>query len=144
MSTSEDRPYVDIIYKLSEKMEKNGKFQPTMKLSKGKITLPGRKQVFRVKDVSGNFIKDIISLDGEKVEGEPLLVKVMEKGKLVYDLPTIEKIRENALENLSKLPEKYKRLKSASHYPVLLSPELRRLVEQLTSELKKAELESPL
>ncbi|MBI5229444.1 nicotinate phosphoribosyltransferase, partial [Candidatus Micrarchaeota archaeon] len=97
MSTSEDRPYVDIIYKLSEKMDKTGKFVPTMKLSKGKVTLPGRKQVFRVKDDSGNFVRDIIALHNEKVEGEPLLVKVMEKGKIVYDLPTLEDVRKRAL-----------------------------------------------
>jgi len=142
MSTSEDRPYVDIIYKLSEKMDKTGKFVPTMKLSKGKITLPGRKQVFRVKDNKGNFVKDCIGLDNERCEGEPLLVKVMEKGEIIYRMPTLEAIRERALENLSKLPEEYKRLKKAPRYPVELSPALKKMIEQLTKELKKVEAES--
>ena len=142
MSTSEDRPYVDIIYKLSEKMSKTGKFMPTMKLSKGKITLPGRKQVFRVKDRNSNFIKDIIALHDEKVEGEPLLTNVMHKGKIIYNLPTIEDIRKRALDNLSKLPEKYKRLKKAPHYPVILSPKLKVLLKELTNELKKIESQS--
>jgi nicotinate phosphoribosyltransferase len=144
MSTSEDRPYVDIIYKLSEKMDKKGKFVPTMKLSKGKITLPRRKQVFRVKDRMGNFVKDIIALHNEKVEGEPLLIKVMEKGETVYDLPSLEEIRKRALENLSNLPMKYKRLKDAPHYPVVLRPGLKRMMNELTSELKKVEVESPV
>jgi len=144
MSTSEDRPYVDIIYKLCEKMDRTGRFVPTMKLSQGKITLPGRKQVFRAKDRNGNFVKDIIALHGEKAEGEPLLVKVMEKGEIVYDLPRIGDIRKNALEQLSRLPEKYKRLKDASRYPVLLSPRLKKLLNELTNELKKSEVESPV
>jgi len=144
MSTSEDRPYVDIIYKLCEKMDKKGKFVPTMKLSKGKITLPGRKQVFRVRDKMGNFVKDIIALHNEKVEGEPLLVRVMEKGEIIYDLPSLEDIRKRALENLSKLPMKYKRLKDAPHYPVVLSPRLKKMLNELTSELKKVEVESPV
>jgi len=139
MSTSEDRPYVDIIYKLSEKMGKNGKFTPTMKLSKGKMTLPGRKQVFRVEDESGNFAKDMIALHDEKVEGEPLLVKVMNKGEIVYDLPTLEDVRKRALENLSKLPEEIKKLKKTKRYPVMLSPKLRKLLKELTNELKKIE-----
>jgi len=142
MSTSEDRPYVEIIYKLSEKMDKTRKFVPTMKLSKGKITLPGRKQVFRVKDKRSNFVKDIIALDNEKVEAEPLLIKVMDKGQIIYDLPTLEAIRERALENLSKLPMKYKRLKTAFHYPVELSSGLKKMINELTSELKKVEVES--
>jgi len=141
MSTSEDKPYVDIIYKLSEKMDKTGKFVPTMKLSKGKITLPGRKQVFRVKDSMGNFVKDIIALDKEKVEGEPLLVKVMERGEIIYDLPALERIRERALENLSKLPDRYKRLRAAPRYPVELSPRLKEMIDELTNELKKFEVQ---
>jgi len=142
MSTSEDRPFVDVIYKLCEKMDKIGKFAPTMKLSKGKITLPGRKQVFRVKDNMGNFVKDIIALDNEKVEGQPLLIKVMEKGEIVYDLPTIEAIRKRALDDLFKLPEKYKRLKAASRYRVELSPALKKMINELTTKLKKIEVEN--
>jgi len=136
MSTSEDRPYVDVIYKLCEKMNKTGKFMPAMKLSKGKITLPGRKQVFRVKDNMGNFVKDIIALDNEKVKGEALLVKVMEKGKIVYDLPTLEEIRKRALDNLSKLPEKYKKLKNAPRYPVEFSPELKKLMDDIRMRMR--------
>jgi nicotinate phosphoribosyltransferase len=142
MSTSEDRPYVDIIYKLCERMGKTGKFAPTMKLSKGKITLPGRKQVFRVKNNVGDFVKDIIALGNEKVEGEPLLVKVMEKGEIIYQLPALEAIRERALENLSKLPDKYKKLEKTPQYPVEKSPTLKKMIKELTNKLKKVEIEN--
>jgi len=139
MSTSEDKPYVDIIYKLGEKIDKSGKFVPAMKLSQGKMTLPGRKQVFRVTDSKGKFVKDCIGLHNEKgCIGKPLLVKVMEKGKIVYNLPPLEDIRERARVNLSNLPRKYHRLRNAPRYRVILSQGLKKLIKELTTELQKA------
>jgi nicotinate phosphoribosyltransferase len=140
MGTSEDRPYVDVIYKLCEKMTEKSEFSPIMKLSKGKITLPGRKQVLRFKDEKGNFLKDIIALDNEKMKGgESLLIKVMEKGEIVYDLPSLEEIRKTAIDNLSRLPGKYKKLKGASRFPVGLSRGLRKMMRELTEKIKKIE-----
>ena len=81
-------------------MAPDGSFSPIMKLSKDKITLPGRKQVYRFKDEAGNFEKDTIALADEKVDGEPLLVKVMEKGKLIYDFPSLDEIRSKPLTTL--------------------------------------------
>ena len=135
MGTSADRPYLDVIYKLCETMAADGSFSPIMKLSKDKITLPGRKQVYRFKDAAGNFEKDIIALADEKVQGEPLLVKVMEKGKLIYKLPSLGNIRATAAENLSKLPEEYKALTGAPVYPVELSRNLLNLVKTLKRQL---------
>jgi nicotinate phosphoribosyltransferase len=140
MGTSADRPYVDIIYKLSEKIDEKNKFSPIMKLSKGKVTLPGKKQVFRFKNERGNFVKDVIGLEDEKMNGERLLIKVMKKGKIVYDFPSLEEIRKRALESLSKLPEKYTKLKGAPRYPVELSPMLKKLMKELTEKLKKVEV----
>jgi nicotinate phosphoribosyltransferase len=137
MSTSHDRPYVDVVYKLSGKVE-DGVFVPAMKLSKGKITLPGMKQIFRQRDKKGMYVRDIIGLEDEKVRGESLLAKVMENGKIVYDLPTLEQTRNNALKNLSELPEEYKKLRNASMYPVELSPNLKKTKGQLSNQLKIA------
>jgi len=39
---------------------------------------------------------------------------------------------------------KYKRLKDMPHYPVVLSPGLKKMLNELTSELKKVEVESPV
>ncbi len=142
MSTSQDRPYADIIYKLCERMDKSGKFAPTMKLSQGKKTLPARKQVYRVSDKTGSFVKDIIALHNEKTEGMPLLVKVMEKGEITRELPTLKHIRENASQNLARLPQKYKMLKGAARYPVVCSPNLKKLLKNVISELKKIESSS--
>ncbi len=140
MGTSADRPYLDVIYKLCETMTVDGNFSPIMKLSKDKITLPGRKQVYRFKDEAGCFKKDVIALANETVAGEGLLVKVMEKGKLSYSLPSLEQIRATASENLSKLPDKFKTLRDAPIYPVELSQNLQNLVETTRFQLTKNEI----
>jgi len=140
MGTSADRPYLDVIYKLCETKIVDGSFSPIMKLSKGKITLPGRKQVYRFKDAAGNFEKDTIALDNEKVQGEPLLVKVIEKGKLIYVLPSLDEIRAVAVENLSKLPEEYKALTDAPLYPIELSRNLLNLIKTLKRQLTLTEI----
>jgi nicotinate phosphoribosyltransferase len=143
MGTSADKPYVDVIYKLCETTSAKGDFSPIMKLSEGKATLPGRKQVFRFKDRKGFFAKDVIALADEKMEGEPLLAKVMENGKITRALPSLSEIRAAASENLSKLPEKYKKLTDAPMYPVELSQALEDLIKRLRRKLTKTEIMNP-
>jgi nicotinate phosphoribosyltransferase len=140
MGTSADRPYLDVIYKLCETRTADGGFSPIMKLSKGKITLPGRKQVYRFRDAEGKFEKDTIALADEELQGEPLLVKVMEKGKLTYKLPTLDAIRDEAAKNLSNLPDEYKALTGAPVYPVDLSRNLLTLVKTLRRQLTISEI----
>jgi nicotinate phosphoribosyltransferase len=140
MGTSADKPYVDVIYKLCETMTTDGAFAPIMKLSEGKATLPGRKQVFRFIDSQGNFEKDVIALANEKVKGEPLLVKVMEDGEQIYDLPFLDRIRAAASDNLTRLPEKYRVITNAPEYPVELSPKLETLIIKLKSRIRKTEI----
>ena len=142
MGTSADKPYVDVIYKLCETMSESGSFSPIMKLSEGKATLPGRKQVFRFQDRRGNFAKDVIALADEKREGEPLLVKVMENGRITSNLPSLSEIRATASENLSRLPARYKKLTDAPTYPVELSPALEALIKKLKRKLRKTEVQN--
>jgi nicotinate phosphoribosyltransferase len=140
MGTSADYPYTDVIYKLCETMNEKGEFSPIMKLSEGKITLPGRKQVYRFKDNKGNYVKDVVALADETMEGESLLVKVMEKGKLLYELPALDEIRETVSENLAKLPAKYKKLINAPRYPVEQSKDLKKLIKNLKAKLTRTEI----
>jgi nicotinate phosphoribosyltransferase len=135
LGTSADKPYVDVIYKLCETM-KDGKLSPIMKLSEGKATLPGRKQVYRFEGAKGNYEEDMITLADEKVDAQPLLIKVMEKGKITTNLPSLAEIRVAAAENLSKLPAKYKKL-DAPAYPVKLSQNLENLRKNLKRKLRK-------
>lgn len=140
MGTSADRPYLDVIYKLSETQAANGMFSPIMKLSKDKMTLPGRKQVYRFKKTDGSYERDVIALADEHVDDEPLLVKVMEKGKLLRNLPSLSEIRTKTTENLSKLPEQYKAFTNAPTFPVGLSKKLKDLIEITKLQLAKNEI----
>jgi len=139
MGTSADKPYIDVIYKLCEIQSKDDQFSPIMKLSEGKITLPGRKQVYRFEDQQGNYTNDIISLAHEKLEGEPLLIKVIEEGKRTYELPSLEEVRSQAKASLAKLTPKYKKLINPPLYPVDLSENLSELTSTLTNKLMKME-----
>jgi nicotinate phosphoribosyltransferase len=82
----------------------------------------------------------MIALADEKVAGEPLMVKVMEKGELVYDFPSLSEIRATAAENVSQLPEKYKKATGAPEYPVALSQELKNLIRKLKAKILKTEV----
>lgn len=139
MGTSADKPYIDVIYKLSEILDAKDFFLPVMKLSEGKNTLPGRKQVFRFSNNEGKYAKDVIALADEEIDGKPLLVKVMEGGSRLYGFPPIDEIRNHASENLSKLPAKYKQIVNPSTYPVELSVALKSLVRGLKRRIKKTE-----
>lgn len=137
MGASIDAPCLDVIYKISEVTDENGNFLPTMKLSKGKVTYPGRKQVFRIQDKKGRFVKDVLALEKEKIKGRPLLVKVIEKGKLLYKLPPLEKIRGSARNNLSRMPQALREVYPRYKYPVVISPQLRRLRRALSHHLER-------
>jgi len=140
MGTSSDIPYLDVIYKLSQiSYDKNKRnFLPTMKLSKGKVTYPGRKQIFRIENKEGFYVKDILGLAEEKINGaRPLLKKVIQNGKPIYKKVPLEKIREFAKDNLNRLPAIYKCIDKKIVYPVEISFELRELTGRLEKKLRK-------
>jgi len=137
MGTSIDAPSLDVIYKISEVTDDNGAFLPTMKLSKGKVTYPGRKQVFRVQDKGRRFTKDILGLEKETARGRPLLIKVVSKGKIVYRSPSLDKIRRYLKKNLTRFPEELKELYPGYKYPVIVSAQLRKLRQALARQLEK-------
>jgi nicotinate phosphoribosyltransferase len=135
MGTSIDAPCLDIIYKISEVTDENSKFLPTMKLSRGKVSYPGRKQVFRQQDKRGNFIRDILGLDKEKIKGRPLLIKVVDKGRVVYKSPLLEATRAFVKKNLSRLPKDLREPYFKYKYPVFISPKLKKLRRSLAAQL---------
>jgi nicotinate phosphoribosyltransferase len=141
MGTSSDRPYVDVVYKLCETMTADNVCSPIMKLSTDKLTLPGSKQVFRYRDSEGNYVRDVVALDSEKLlDADPLLVKVMSEGKMTYTLPSLSQIRDFASENLAMLPERYKVFTDATVCPVELSQKLQELVKTLQEKIVKNEI----
>ena len=122
------------VYKHVERIE-GEKVTVTMKLSedRGKSTLPGRKQLHRLYDDDGNYVKDVISLWDENLHNsEPLLVPVVLKGELVYSFPDMAAMQTKAKTELARLPKPYKGLTEAKEYPVVLSAGLEDLLEELT------------
>jgi nicotinate phosphoribosyltransferase len=120
MGVSSDAPGLDIAYKLTEY---NG--EGRLKLSKGKATLPGRKQIFR-REINGKFVSDEIARAGETRPGRPLLRCVMKSGRRVFgEAESLDIIRERVREALASLPKALLSLKSATfHYPVEISAAL--------------------
>ena len=121
------------VYKHVERIE-DEKVTVTMKFSEdaGKSTLPSRKQLHRIYDDDGNYVKDVISLWTEDLQdSEPLLVPVVREGELVYSFPDLAAMQAKAETELGRLPKPYKRLTEAEEYPVALSPELDNLLVQL-------------
>jgi nicotinate phosphoribosyltransferase len=106
-----------------------------MKLSKGKVTYPGRKQVFRLRDKRGRFVQDVVGLEREGIKGRALLKKVIAGGRITYKTPALERIRAFAKVNLSRFPDKLKKINAQYRYPVTVSPKLLKLRNSLSSQL---------
>ncbi len=135
---SRDAPSLSGIFKLVE-MERGGQVCYTAKFSDEKATWPGRKQVFRYSSATGSFAHDVIGRareergeeSGGHMGAEPLLRQVMENGKLPAALPSLAEIRGIAASNLSRLPQRYRRLEAPDTYPVRRSRALEELMEEV-------------
>ena len=55
----------------------------------------------------------------------------MEKGKLIYDLPTIDEIQQYHLANIKKLPDEFKVLEENHLFKLKISEELNNLTNSL-------------
>ncbi|MFX0057953.1 MAG: nicotinate phosphoribosyltransferase [Candidatus Hodarchaeota archaeon] len=130
LATSSDDPTISGVYKL---IEYNN--EPKIKISEEKITYPGIKQIFRIYDENSLFKEDILALEGEPVppNAEGLLIPIMKSGELLNGLPNIDEIQQFYLENIKKLPEKYKELEENQVFKLKISKNL----EELTNSLKK-------
>lgn len=125
MVVSADAPALDVAYKL---VEYRG--EPRLKTSTEKITLPGRKQVFRAHDSSGVFYSDLIGLFEESPASatrefrpapgsvQPMLEKVFANGKRVGSRPTLNESRERFLDSFARLGQRYKDVERPDAYPI--------------------------
>jgi nicotinate phosphoribosyltransferase len=123
LSVSADAPNLSAIYKLVE-LDIAGIKRFTAKFSDDKTSLPGSKQIFR--DVA----RDVVARSGECGRGEALLRPVMLGGRLIEPLPSLEQARARAAACLGALPAALRQLETAEPWPVILSRELRALIEQ--------------
>jgi nicotinate phosphoribosyltransferase len=137
MGVSADAPYFDIAYKL---VEYDGR--PVLKLSSGKKSWIGRKQVFRFCDEKGRMKEDLLALMGESHDsGEPLLETAMENGAPMRPLDSLQAIRERFAEEFQRIPAGCRELKPAVHHPVKISPSLDELQRAVEKEREVEEIE---
>jgi nicotinate phosphoribosyltransferase len=129
LDTSEDAPYLECAYKL---MEYAG--TPRFKKSQGKVTIPGRKQVFR-RFEDGTMAADVLTVEGDELPGTPLLAKVMNGGKRVAGQRDLKDIARYTRSQLKALPAHFQRLATTPPYPVKVSSVLSGLGQELERRL---------
>jgi nicotinate phosphoribosyltransferase len=131
LGTSADSPFLGGVYKLVAEGS-----EPKVKLSAGKVTLPGRKQVYRT-TANGLIARDLIALQEEApAAGRALLELVMSDGQRVAPALSLAELREKCRSSLAELPQELKELE-VDHvdYPVELSERLTNLALQIEEGL---------
>lgn len=145
---------LDGVYKLAYAYGK-----PRIKLSENlkKMTLPGKKQVYRALNGDGNFFgADVITFQNEhgqtvmhhpfevdkslqlkNLRQEMLLHKVMEDGEIIVEQPDLTAIAAYRQEQINRLPEEYKRFDYPHLYKVGISEKMRDERNLLKNQYKK-------
>ncbi len=134
--TSVDAPKLEMVYKLVA-VEDDGSMRPEMKLSEGKTTWPGAKQVWR-RERDDTYREDVIGLQEEDIDGRPLLQDIYVDGELVYDLPSLEQARSRReATTVSGLPTGVRRLEDPEQFDVTVSERLERTADKVTERLQR-------
>ncbi len=135
LGTSADAPFVEGVYKLVEDAEGY-----RIKLSTGKATLPGRKQVWRLAGGEGAPLEDLIALADEPgpQDAAPLLVEVMTGGRTIQTdrLPDMQR---RCRERLAHLPPPLRALRGGSPLPVRLSAAMEALRARMYRQAAETE-----
>lgn len=149
MITAASTPVFGGVYKLVA-AEKDGVIVPKIKVSENvaKITTPGFKKVWRLFDKENNkAIADVISLHEEVIDENqpyelfdpvhiwkrkvvtnfravPLMVPIFDKGRCVYESPSVEEIRNHCREQMDTMWDEVLRFENPHNYYVDLSQRL--------------------
>ncbi len=136
IGTAADSPILDMAYKLVE-YENVGR----LKLSTGKMSLVGPKQVWRRYGPDGFYERDLVSARDEPAPGDewtPLLEPVMQAGEILKP-ETLQEGRERFNLELARLPDRLKVIEGEQPYEVQLSDVLRKRQETAIQEARKRE-----
>ena len=159
--TAGSEPVFGGVYKLSA-LEKNGEMIPKIKISEnvGKITNPGFKTVYRLFDKDTNrALADVIVLDGETIPEDDeyeifdpnavwkrkkisnfyvknLREQIFKGGKLIYESPSIDEIRDYCKDQLDAMWDEMKRFENPQTYYVDLSYDLWKLKHDMIENAK--------
>jgi nicotinate phosphoribosyltransferase len=159
--TGGDQPALGGVYKLSALKDAAGRWAPRIKRSEqaAKSSVPGIQQVRRYRDESGRFTGDAIYEVGADVSGdvtivsptdmtrrktfdratphEDLLVPILRRGQLVYDMPGLHDVRHRASEQMDKLHPTIRRLDNPHAYPAGLEEGLLELRTRMLLERRE-------
>ncbi|MGQ0429014.1 MAG: nicotinate phosphoribosyltransferase [Gammaproteobacteria bacterium] len=122
LDASVDEPVFDCAYKLQEFAGR-----PVRKLSPGKETWPGRKQVERHFDRDGRLLRDDVVLESDAIRGQRLLVPVMRRGRRIEPLPALRDCRARAQRELAALPLALRSITRQAQYEVRMAASVREL-----------------
>lgn len=157
--TSKSEPVFGGVYKLASVFD-DGREIPKIKISENveKITNPCFKNLYRLYDKNTDkAIADVITLHDEEIDdsepytifdpehiwkkknltefkAEKLLHKILDKGKLVYELPDVNEIKAHCEKELSRIWDEVKRFENPQEYYVDLSEKLWSIKQQLLHE----------
>lgn len=157
--TSKSNPVFGGVYKLAA-VEKDGEIIPKIKISENaeKITNPHFKKVYRLySNETGKAIADVITLHDEIIdESEPCLLfdpvhvwkkkwaenftavpiceQIFDKGKLVYDIPSIQEAKAFCETEVGRLWDEVKRFENPHKYYVDLSQKLWNIKQALLNQ----------
>jgi nicotinate phosphoribosyltransferase len=133
IGVSADAPSLDTAYKLVEYAGR-----PVMKLSPGKETRPGPKQVYRA-GAGGAVAGDLLATRSEPAPpgDRGLLVPVMIAGRRLGEPELLSWIRDRLSGDLQSLPEPVRRLRASPPPPVRVSAPL----EALTRTVREASVQ---
>ncbi|MFA5471666.1 MAG: nicotinate phosphoribosyltransferase [Acholeplasmataceae bacterium] len=148
------------VFKLSA-IEVDKVLTPKIKISENvqKTTTPGFKQVYRFYDQNCMAVADVMTLFDEQIDEtkpyhlfdpnfpwkskqvenfhvKPLLIPIFEKGKLVYDKPSLDEIRAHHKKEFNALWPEILRLENPHEYYVDLSEVLWKLKQDLIQKYK--------
>jgi nicotinate phosphoribosyltransferase len=134
LTTSSDVPALDCAYKLEEYAG-----VARRKLSVGKATWPGRKQIWRTYDDRGRMAHDVLSTHDDDRSGETLVRPLLRGGKRTDPAPGLREIRDHAARELTRLPDPLRCL-SPHAYPVEIGDALKRLTAEVDRRLARPEV----
>ena len=162
MITSKSQPVMGGVYKLAA-IEKDGYLMPKIKISDNaeKITNPGFKDIVRLYDQHGKIITDVITLFGEKIpqdsytlvdpdntwktkqvtgyRQEKIRTKMIENGKLIGKMQTVEEKRARVQQQLDTLWEENLRLDNPQTFIISLSDRLLKVKNALLNAHRKTD-----
>lgn len=145
--TAYDQPALGAVYKMVSIENDLGEMEDTIKITANaeKVSTPGLKKLYRIINrENGKAEGDYITMSDENIheqerikmfhpvhtfiskfvtnfEAKELHHKVIDKGEIIYESPSVKEMQQYAFDNLELLWDEYKRSLNPEEYPVDLS-----------------------